>query len=506
MGGKRAAQSGGPRAKRAAGDSLDFTGWTLRAEGTVDINFRCGGRRFRYSLALPGLTQESLGRPGVGACLAGIGLALAPWLWQATRPRRLVVSAVHLDEGQLEFWGELYCHALGEWLWENGEGALRQGRSTIPDPSKLLHLEVSQGAPKLAVASAAAESGAPRVLLPFGGGKDSLALHDRLGEAGVDPDLLFIADRKGEYSRNWRVPAAIRAAKGGAECADRLVLAELVFADQQKWEDTITEGKRPAGFLWAAVVCFTSALVSVLRGHTAICVGNERSASCGNGVWWGDTELNHQFDKGMRFEKAAHRYLQAHVRPDLWYFSGLADLWDIQIAKLFCRTPRYLPVFYSCNAGEAGVWCASCPKCCYVYLLLSAFAPVSSFSDTARRTPGGAPGDLPFAGQLLDAERLYGVFDQLAAWPPRPQSVKPMDCVGTAEESRLALHLARERLQRGGGGGEALPGYFRHSPEAADAGAAHLAMLADSSTDTNFPPWFAPAAVVRGPETPPCAP
>eukprot|EP00756_Hemistasia_phaeocysticola_P024058 Hpha_TRINITY_DN15927_c2_g1::TRINITY_DN15927_c2_g1_i1::g.74219::m.74219 len=499
--------------KRGEGAGLVFEGWRWRGNGAVDLRFVFEGKGvIRYRFAIDGMCQEDLERPGVAACLTGVGLSVLPWLWQATRPSEVECRAGNLTEDQLTFWRESYRHALGEWLWENaGRGGVPQpaagGQSpAVADPSGLLSLrcgeakakrrrkdekgpkeekEEARSAPVAGEEGRSRESRPRRVLLPLGGGKDSLTLYERLKGVVPQSDFFFLQNQAGEWKRQWRYSAAAEAASPGGV----VHLGEARILDDAKWEDMRKGDHKCAGFLWASLVGFASALVALLRGYDCIVVGNERSANGGNGVFMGGGgELNHQYDKSVRFERAMQRYLQEHVRSDLGYFSGLMDLWEVQIAQRFCAHPKYLPVFYSCNEGE-GEWCNRCPKCCFVYLLMRAFAPTEAVTDLERRRPSGAPGSPPFAGDLLDDPSLFSVFSSLVAWPPSDRGVKPMDCVGTPEEARLALHLVREKY------GETLPQYLREFPGPADEGSKLCSLLTDRGEETHFPKWFQEAII-----------
>ena len=87
---------------------------------------------------------------------------------------------------------------------------------------------------------------------------------------------------------------------------------------------------------WALLVAFSASLVALLRGFDAIAVGNERSASEGNAPYCG-AAVNHQHDKALPFELECARYVRRRVAPRLRYFSPLAHLWDVQVAKRFAR-------------------------------------------------------------------------------------------------------------------------------------------------------------------------
>ncbi|KAK3242885.1 hypothetical protein CYMTET_47439 [Cymbomonas tetramitiformis] len=156
---------------------------------------------------------------------------------------------------------------------------------------------------------------------------------------------------------------------------------------------------------------------------------------------------------------------QEHIARGVHYFSPLQHLWEVQIAQRFCEQPKYLPVFISCNQPEGACHvapcqsqqhtsapqlkdeiiesghgdkcrledsrqCGRCEKCVFVYTLLSAHAPAAvkeAFNDEC----------------LFEVEELLPIFKALCGL-----AQKPMECVGTPEEMRLSLLLAREQRRR----------------------------------------------------------
>jgi hypothetical protein len=87
-----------------------------------------------------------------------------------------------------------------------------------------------------------------------------------------------------------------------------------------------------------------------------------------------------------------------------------------------------LDAFVSCNEGFAkGLWCKACPKCAFVFLVLYPF---------------------------LDGSQRQRVFGENLFYRPRIRNLildlvrhgrKPWECVGTPEESQLALFLSLKK-------------------------------------------------------------
>ena len=144
--------------------------------------------------------------------------------------------------------------------------------------------------------------------------------------------------------------------------------------------------------------------------------------------------INHQYSKTLRFEGAFRQYLQKYLVPRAEYFSLLRPLYELQIARLFAKSPAYFPLFRSCNRGmKNNSWCGRCPKCLFVYTALYPF---------------------------LEREQILGIFgaDLFAGEGAGPilqallglDASKPFECVGTKEETLAALYLCAQKYREQG--------------------------------------------------------
>ena len=131
------------------------------------------------------------------------------------------------------------------------------------------------------------------------------------------------------------------------------------------------------------------------------------------------------------------------------YFSLLRPFNELQIAKMFASLPQFLPVFRSCNAGsKKNIWCAACPKCLFVYCILSPFLSKKDL-------------DAVFGKCMLDETALLEDFKGLCGF----SDVKPFECVGTVTEVRTALALTLAKAKRVNEPLPALLKYFdEHAP------------------------------------------
>ena len=107
---------------------------------------------------------------------------------------------------------------------------------------------------------------------------------------------------------------------------------------------------------------------------------------------------------------------------------------EFQIAALFSRYKKYHSIFRSCNAGsKTDSWCADCPKCLFVYIILSPFLTTDELVAI-------------FGENLFEKESLLETFKKLTGEVPD----KPFECVGSRDEISAALTLAIEKYERDG--------------------------------------------------------
>lgn len=102
---------------------------------------------------------------------------------------------------------------------------------------------------------------------------------------------------------------------------------------------------------------FDAALVCSLTGIKRVYLGHEKSADFGNGATVlvdtrGPVEINHQYDKSSAFLILAADYVRSYIQPRVIIESRLCNMWELHIAKVFCREPVLRPfhkLFLSCN-------------------------------------------------------------------------------------------------------------------------------------------------------------
>lgn len=323
--------------------------------------------------------------------------------FKAAVPPAIEVLAAAPDPRQAELLDAVYTDGLAEFAWRNGIDL--RGRVRFP-----------RGAP----AAPAPALGLPRSsLVAIGGGKDSLVSIELLRARGEAMTLAHVGDSP--------LIAAVAARTGLPVLNIRRQLAPELFEYNRRGA---LNGHIP-------VTAINSALLvaaAVLYGHDAVVFSNEASASSATLEQDGRV-VNHQWSKGIVFERAFAAVVRGEIAADLDYFSLLRPLTELAITREFARLTRYHGHFSSCNRnfrllGEKPRerWCGQCPKCHFVFLALAPFLPKPALVAI-------------FGRNLLDDPALAGDFDALIEW----RRHKPFECVGEAAESRAALAALARR-------------------------------------------------------------
>lgn len=187
-----------------------------------------------------------------------------------------------------------------------------------------------------------------------------------------------------------------------------------------------------------------------LLGVEEAWLGCERSADEGNGVCWRGEEVNHQYDKSSQFMQLANQFVHNELCLPVRISSPLTRIWELEIARTFCLDASLKPfhsVFLSCNEASKGTnWCRKCEKCCFIYLLLSAWLPPravdSIFQD--RISIDQTSDDTCIS--LFGTESLLPVFMKLIGGDEN--KLKAFECVGTFSEASAAVELSLHQYVR----------------------------------------------------------
>ena len=347
--------------------------------------------------------------------------------WKITCSPQVIVEAGRLSEEQIRWWKDLYFNGLGELFYVNHieeaepDGFMRiscEGSAGLGE--RLAVQATSQAKEALEAAFAEkpplSEEARRGVLVPIGGGKDSAVTLELLREAGCSI-FAYIINPRGATIHTTEV--------AGLDSAH-------VISVKRTLDPTMLELNKK-GFLnghtpFSALVAFSSIIAARMRGLSYIALSNESSAN--ESTVLGST-VNHQYSKSFKFEQDFHRYEQEYLPGSAYYFSMLRPLSEFQIAKYFATKKQYHSIFRSCNAGsKTDSWCGHCPKCLFVYLILSPFLTRQEVRDI-------------FGRDMLEDVSMKPLLEQLTGVCQE----KPFECVGSRDEINTAIVLTIDRLE-----------------------------------------------------------
>ena len=369
--------------------------------------------RIVYHFEIPGLCEfqskwefpakERVDETILKALAFHLGMAETISYWKCACPKQLKILCGTLSAEQKKWWKKLYYNGLGEFMYRNGIVVSKEDLVTIECEDKAcapLHDTQSYDG----------------CLVSVGGGKDSV----------VSLEVL-----KGEkittYSINGNATTknviAVCDHKQGDYAAKRILDKKILELN--------AEGYLNGHIPFSAVVAFSSFISAFLSGNRYIVLSNETSA---NETTVKDSFVNHQYSKSFEFEQDFVSYIKKVTDSDIHYFSLLRPLTEMQIAWLFSKCKSYHEVFRSCNAGsKTDSWCGHCPKCLFVYFILSPFLSREEVKEI-------------FGTDMLEDETMQSTMEQLVGI----QEEKPFECVGSRDEINTALVMTIDRLEKDG--------------------------------------------------------
>lgn len=376
------------------------------ADGEVALRYRFTERHGHRTLdltervTLPAPAGDEGLRTPSRRLLRLLALAAAPSYYKTCVPATISVPG-GLSATERRFLTEVIAHGLGEFAFRN-------------DVPQALHPGVE--APELPedeAETASTPADPTRPLVAVGGGKDSIVTIESLRAMGVTPTL---------FSVNSYAPIEATAAA-----------ADLPLVVARRTLDPVLFELNAAGALNGHVpVTAVNSVIGLLTaerlGLDAVVFSNEASSSFGNVTWQG-IEVNHQWSKGLGFERLL---VEASQGCGVRYFSFLRPLTELAIMRRFGQLRAYHSVFTSCNRAfhldpaKRRLWCGECPKCHFVFLCLSPFVPRADL-------------EAVFGGRDLfaDPAQREGFLELLNA----DGRMKPFECVGEPDECRAALTL-----------------------------------------------------------------
>jgi 7-cyano-7-deazaguanine synthase in queuosine biosynthesis len=372
------------------------------------FKFVCGKYKFTPSIKIKNVpaSAKKIKKGLIDNFVFNLGLIESFSYWKAFCSPKIIVKCGYLDKTQAAWWEKLLLNGMGQYFFENKINFKTKDFIkfiSTAEPQKNELLRASNDA----------------VLLPIGGGKDSLtSLHILENKANniacffLNPTKSALAAEKTFKSKNSVV-------------AERKIESELLELNRKGF----LNGHTP----FVAYLSFISALSALLFNKKYIVLSNEKSSNEGNTIYLKE-EINHQYSKALDFENRFRSYVKNYLSSNLEYFSLLRPLYELQIAKIFAERKDLLPIFLSCNEAEktysgtrekSGVWCGACAKCLFVYMILYPFASTTKLKSI-------------FGQDLFNKKELLPIMLELIG----EEEIKPWECVGTKREANIALYLS----------------------------------------------------------------
>lgn len=358
---------------------------------------------------------KKLGEKGLNNLIFNLGMIEALSYWKATCSKEIIIGAGSLDKNQIKWWKDLIIDGMGQFFFENKIDSGKPNFITIKsNPS-----DKKSGEKRNIKYS-------NRILIPIGGGKDSIVTLETLKETRKNIRCFSLNPTE----------SAKRIMKMG--CKNPIVV-------RRKIDENLLRLNRK-GFLnghtpFSAYLAFLSVLLAEIFDYKYIALSNERSSNEGNVKYLGK-EINHQWSKSFEFEQRFRNYSKKYLSQGIEYFSFLRPLYEIQIADIFSKYTKYFPIFLSCNEAyktDSGrrkpskKWCGKCSKCLFAFVILYPFIKEKDLIGI-------------FGKNLFKEKGLFPIMEELIG----KKRFKPFECVGTVKESLAAFYMSWQRAKKAG--------------------------------------------------------
>lgn len=322
----------------------------------------------------------------------------------------LGVYARFLTPELVRLWQTVFRNVWAQWRWEHGV------RDYVP--------AFANAPVETEVAPVRAPEGDTELLAFCGGGKDSLVALKLLERAGLSFATLGYAHSVyGGAAHQHALLDRLGGATARVRAERQWIVDDFLDAPVVRLRPDLGVRSLLAAETPASV--FGALPIALARGYRGLVVAHEASANAANLEWEGEP-VNHQWGKSWAAEQLLDRYVREHLVANVRYFSALAPVHDEVIFELLARDAELAPLTHSCNVRKP--WCGECAKCAYVWLQFAAHLPSTVVDETFGANLGER------ASNQLHLRQLLGLADHT-----------PFECVGSVDEARLALALARAR-------------------------------------------------------------
>jgi len=371
---------------------LDSAGISMTFDFAID-----GLSEFHPTWFIPRINKiENLNIDLIEDMVFSLGMVELISYWKITCCPRVIIKDRALTGEQIDWWKKLYFNGLGEFYYTNG---------ITESMADFMTIECQSTKPTRQFDS---QESFPvnKVMVPVGGGKDSVVSIELLKDKA---DITcYVINSRGATDSTVKV----------AELTDKTIYAKRTL--DKHMLDLNKQGFLNGHTPFSALVAFSTIIAGYLNGIKYVALSNESSA---NESTVADSYVNHQYSKSFEFESDFRFYQDKFIGSGVFYFSFLRPLAELQIAMLFSHFKKYHSIFKSCNVGsKQDIWCGHCPKCLFVYIILSPFLSMDEL-------------DKIFGKRLFEDDTLMEDFDKLCGILPE----KPFECVGSRDEVNASI-------------------------------------------------------------------
>jgi len=341
--------------------------------------------------------------------------------WKAACSPEIIIKTGILTKEQIKWWRDLIMKGMGQFFYENKidftEKDFLEINSTGSNVDKIDYREKLKD----------------RILVPVGGGKDSVVTLELLRK--TKRKIVCFVLNPTKVAKKLIKIAIMRLSKP-PDCEGQIIIKRNI---DKKLLELNRKGFLNGHTPFSAYLSFLTILSAVLFDFKNVVFSNERSSNEGNLEYLGET-INHQYSKSFDFENNFRKYSQKYLAKNVEYFSFLRPLYEVQVARLFVKHSKYFPVFVSCNeafrtySGEKKSkkkWCNRCPKCLFVFASLYPFLGEYQMMKIFRENLLEKISNLPIMLELIGEKRF-----------------KPFECVGTSKESLIAFYLSWKKEKK----------------------------------------------------------
>ncbi|HOI59850.1 MAG TPA: hypothetical protein PKU93_00835 [Candidatus Pacearchaeota archaeon] len=378
-------------------------------EGDLNISFNFliePNISLKPKLKIKNVSDKNVSKDVLENLIFNLGMIELVSYYKATCSPKIIIECGKLNLKQKNFWKKIYLKGLGEFFFQNKINFTNKN---------FLEIECNSNKTFKKKKIKAEE----KILLPIGGGKDSIVSLNLL----KDENIYCLGLNKTKEIENT-------IGKNKHIYVERKIDDKLLELNRKGYYN----GHTP----FSAYLAFLSLIVAYIINARYIVLSNERSSNEETTVYL-NKKINHQYSKTFEFENDFRKYSKEFILEGIEYFSFLRPLYEIQIAKIFSKFKKYHTIFLSCNEANktySGTkektfkWCGSCPKCLFVFAILYPFIKEEELLKI-------------FNKNLFEDKNLKDEMLKLIGFKKN----KPFECIGTKKESLLAFYLSFKKAK-----------------------------------------------------------